>query len=260
MQPKNEIKATVKIRNLLDDIRSGNATRDSYIELGIELVKLNMIDQALQSFKRANHIREDHLSLYNSASLYYKKSDYKTAILQLEKARKLKPDFVMTSILAGICYSRLNNIRAAEVNFINVLMTEPANRTALTALSILYHNQGRINESLNLVNRVTTLYRPGTNLIKLKSGLIKSTINGSRKENGSIKINNLAEYDRYIQSVPVEIFTDRYGTIKEKIEKLETIPEKSIQSLISLSLCHLFSGNTDSALEYLMAAKTSRAS
>lgn len=260
MHYKNEIKATPKIRTLLDDIRSGLATRDSYVELGIELVKLNMIDQALQSFKRANQIKEDHLSLYNSASLYYKKNDHKTAIILLERARKLKPDFVMTSVLAGICYSRLNNIRAAEVNFVNVLMSDPANRTALTALSILYHNQGRINESLNLVNRVTTLYKPGTKLVKLKSGLIKCSINGRKYDAGSKKNGNLAEYDKYIQSVPVEIFTDKYGTITEKIEMLETKPEKNIENLISLSLCHLFSGNTDSALEYLMAAKTSRAS
>ncbi|HPS56543.1 MAG TPA: hypothetical protein PK514_00420 [Spirochaetota bacterium] len=260
MHQKNEIKATLKIKNLLDDIRSGYPTRDSYVELGIELVKLNMIDQALQSFKRANQLKEDYLSLYNSASLYYRKNDYKTAILQLEKARKLKPEFVMISILAGICYSRMNNIRAAEVNFVNVLMTNPANRTALTALSILYHNQGRINESLNLVNRVTTLYQSGQNLIKLKTGLIRSSINGSKKEDGNQKAGSLEAYDKYIKSVPVEIFTDKYGTITEKIEMLETKPEKNIQNLISLSLCHLFSGNTDSALEYLMAARTSRAS
>ncbi len=256
MHYKNEIKATSKIKNLLDDIRSGCSARDSYVELGIELVKLNMTDQALQSFKRANQIKEDHLSLYNTASLYYKKNDYKSAILQLEKARKLNPEFVMVSILAGICYSRLNNIRAAEVNFVNVLMTDPANRTALTALSILYHNQGRVNESLSLVNRITTLYQPGTNLVKFKTGLIKRSIN----ESGNRKADTLEEYDKYIQSVPVEIFTDKYGTITEKIEKLETQPEKNIHNLISLSLCHLFSGNTDSALEYLIAARTSRAS
>ena len=260
MHPTNEIKATSKIKNLLDDIRSGLASRDSYVELGIELVKLNMVDQALQSFKRANQIKEDYLSLYNSASLYYKKNDFKTAIIQLEKSRQIKPDFVMSSILAGICYSRLNNLRAAEVNFINVLMADPANRTALTALSILYHNQGRTNESLNLVNRITILYKPGTNLVKLKTGLIKHSISGRKQVTGVKKTENPDEYDRYIKSVPVEVFTDKFGTIKEKIEKLEVKPEKNIQNLISLSLCHLFSGNTDSALEYLMAARTSRAS
>jgi len=254
-----QIKANSKIKSLLDDIRSGCSSRETYLDLGIELVRLNMIDQALQSFKRANNIREDHLSLYNSASLYYKKNDFKTALIHLEKARKLAPCFTMISILAGICYSRLNNIRAAEVNFVNVLMADPANRTALTALSILYHNQGRINESLNLVNRVTTLYKPGTKLVKLKTGLIKRSINGIY-ETKDKNYSKLDEYDKYIQSVPVEIFTDRYGTITEKIEKLETATDKNSRNLISLSLCHLFSGNTDSALEYLMAARGSRAS
>jgi hypothetical protein len=138
-------------------------------------------------------------------------------------------------------------------------MTDPTNRTALTALSILYHNQGRINESLNLVNKVTTLYKPGTNLVKLKTGLIKKSINGiyKTKNNNSGKLD---EYDKYIQSVPVEIFTDRYGTITEKIEKLKSEADKNSRNLISLSLCHLFAGNTDSALEYLMAARGSMAS
>ena len=260
MSYTNQIKATSSIKKLLTIIKSGNATRESYIDLGIELVKINMIDQALQSFKRANQIKEDYLLLYNSASLYYKKNDYKAAILLLEKARILNPGFVMISILAGICYSRLNSLKAAEVNFVNILMNDPANRTALTALSILYYNQGRTEESLNLVNRLTSYYSPGANLIKMKTDLIKSSINGNKLKTRNHGSEKFVEYDNFIRSVPVDIYTDKYGTIKEKIQMLETKPEKNIQQLISLSLCHLFSGNTASALEYLHAVKTCRAS
>ncbi len=252
-----------RIRNLLQKIKTNKKSREIYLELGVELVRINMIDQALLSFKQANLLEEDYLSLYNSASLYYKKNEYKAAILQLEKARNLNPEFVMIPILSGICYSRLNNFRAAEVNFIKVLMTDPSNRTALTALSILYHNQGRISESINIINKLTALYKPGEKISKLKTGLIKKSI-----DNKNHNLSNAAkdpaekyrEYDDYIKSLPVEIYTDKFGTINDKIEMLETKPDKNAENLISLSLCHLFSGNTDTALEYLYAAKNCKAS
>lgn len=247
------------IKNLLQKIRENRNSRQLYIDLGTELVKINMIDQALKSFKVANQLKEDYLSLYNLACLYYKKKDYKSSTMHLERSRQLNSDFVMTHILAGICYSRLNNFRAAEVNFINVLMNDPSNRTALTALSILYHNQGRTTESLNFINRLTNLYQPGKNVKNLKTHLIRESI----KDNRTVKSTDTSgfqEYEKYIMSLPVDIYTDKYGTIQEKIKMLETRPDKNIKNLISLSLCHLFSGNAESALECLYAAKNCKAS
>lgn len=241
-----------RIKELFARIKSEKNPRNSYIELGLELVKAGMPDQALLCFRKANTIQEDYLSLYNSASLFYMKKDFKNAILMLEKSRKLKPDFLMTSILAGISYSRLNNFKAAETNFINALMLDPVNRTALTALSILYHNQGRLTEALNIVNKLNSLYSTGEQFRKFKTGLIRynSRLNTSKCE----------DYDTYIKSLPVNIYTDKYGSMEEKIERLETRGEQDRDKLISLSLCHLFSGNTDSAIEYLFEAKNCKAS
>jgi len=245
----------IRIRHLLDIIKTDKTSRKTYIDLGIELVKCGMYDQGLLSFQRANKINEDYLSLYNTASLYYMKNDYKNAVLMLEKSRSLNPDFIMTSVLAGISYSRMNNYKAAEINFINVLMSEPANRTALTALSILYHNQGRLKESLRLVNRINSLYKTGENYSKLKTDIISTCKKNNRGDNAGY-----SNYKEYIKSLPVSIYTDKYGTIEEKIHRLEAGGLKNSKNLISLSLCHLLSGNTDSALEYLFAARDAKAS
>ena len=241
-----------RIKELLHRVKTEADPRNSYIELGLELVKTGMTDQALLCFRKANAIREDYLSLYNAASLLYLKNDFKNAILMLEKSRKLKPDFIMTSILAGISYSRLNNFRAAETNFINTLMLDPVNRTALTALSILYHNQGRMTESFHLVGRINALYETGKSFQKLKKGLIKHNV--------SLNTVKCSDYNAYISSLPVSIYNDKYGTIEEKIGRLETSGQRDRDSLISLSLCHMFSGDTDSAIEYLFEAKNCKAS
>ena len=54
---------------------------------------------------------------------------------------------------------------------------------------------------------------------------------------------------------PVESFTDKYGTIDDKIETLNERIKEDANSLISLSLCHLLKGDTDTAIDYLFKSK-----
>jgi hypothetical protein len=65
------------------------------------------------------------------------------------------------------------------------------------------------------------------------------------------------EYDRFIQSLPDEIFTDRYGTIDDKIKALEGAREhhNDPRQLFALSFCHILKGNRDIAIDYLLQAK-----
>lgn len=248
-----------KLNKIITAIKSNPSLREGYIELAVELSGIGKIDQAIKSFFKANSIKEDHITFYNIGCLYYKKNDFKNAILALEKAKLINNKLHMIFLLSGLCYGRLNNFKAAEANFINVIMTDPENITALTALSVLYYNQGRISDSLNILKRISSSGIKTDSVRKIKSEILFNTGKTAESayeikqfKNNSLKFKN---FNDYIKSVPVSILSDKYGSIEEKIQKLEKDPSKSRENLITLSLCHLFSGNTDSAIDYLFEAR-----
>jgi len=232
------------------------ARREKLIAKGIELSGSH-IDSAVKCFTAAAEIKEDYLLFYNIGCLYYKKNDYKKGVINLEKSRKLNPDFFMSSLITGLCYSRLQNIKAARSNFINVLMHDPDNRIAATALSILLQNQGKISESVKLLNRLSKAHKDDKGIKKLKTDILFSSENSEETAAAIKEIKRESEayrsYDDYINSVPVDIYNDKYGTLSEKITTLET--NKTQKNLISLSLCHLLKGDTDSAIDFLLQAR-----
>lgn len=239
------------------DLNRADERKDNLITKGIEFSRRGQIDEALNAFLEASKINESYLILYNIGCLFYKKGDYKKSVFNLEKSRKLNPAFPLSSLIAGLCYSRLGNTKAAQSNFINVLMIDPDNKTAATALSILLQNQGRIKESVKILSRLSESHRDDASIRKLKTDILfslenieetASAIKELKKDSPSYK-----SYDDFINSVPVEIYNDKYGTLSEKISSLEY--ETTKKSLISLSLCHLLKGDTDSAIDYLMKAR-----
>ena len=65
-------------------------------------------------------------------------------------------------------------------------------------------------------------------------------------------------YDDFIRSIPLEIYTDRYGTIEEKIASLgEKTAPGDRDGLLSLSLCYLLTGDSERAIDLLFEAKKS---
>lgn len=256
---KIDISVKLKIADLLSTISKDRSNRDAYIILASELVKLGRFDHALKYYQKVNELKEDYISLYNLGSLYYKKGDFKNAILVLEKSKQMKSDFLMTTLVTGLCYSRLNNIKAAVTNFINVLMIDPSNKTALAALSIIYHNTGRISDSYQLITRLSEKYPSDDKISNIKSDIFYYSGDklGSIQEIKTLrkKSDKFKKYDDYIKSVPVGICNDRYGTLDDKVAKLESEGGKNRDNLLKLSLVHLFSGNTDSAIDYLFEAR-----
>lgn len=252
-------KTKTYISELLKNIKDEPKCRKAYIQLAAILVKYNKTDHAIKFYQQANELEEDYISLYNLGSLFYRKGQFKKAIILLEKSKILKKDFIMAPLVMGLCYSRLNNIKAATTNFINVLMIEPSNRTALVALSMIYHNNGNIDDSRSILKRLTEIYPEDEKIIKINSDLLyfsgepeKSlqAIKEIKKTSKKFKI-----YDEYIKSVPVELYNDRFGSLEDKIDKLEAGAKTCKKDLIKLSLVHLFSGNTDSAIDYLFEAR-----
>ena len=248
-----------KLNHILEIIKENPAKRELYIQFAIELTKMGRLDHAIKSFNKANSLGEDYITFYNIGSLYYKKNDFKNAILALEKAKRLNNKFYMTFLLTGLCYGRLDNFKAAESNFINVITNTPENITALTALAILYFNQGRADDSLKIMERISNAKGNSDSIRKIKSDMLfksgKIAESAEEIKNYKDKSVKFKGFNDYIKSVPVSIFTDKYGTIEEKVFRLKNHPSKTSSDLISLSLCYLFSGDTDSAIDSLFEAR-----
>lgn len=249
----------IRIASLLSSISKNRNDRPSHMILALELAKLNKYDHAIKYFLKANELKEDYISLYNLGSLYYKKGDFKKAVIVLERSKQQKPDYIMSSLVTGLCYSRLNNIKAAVANFINVLMADPSNRTALAALSIIYHNSGKLSDSYQLMKRLSEKYPSDEKIIYIKSDILYHSGDAVRsiQEIKDLKkrSDKYRKYDEYIKSIPVDLCNDRFGTLEDKVARLESDINKSRENLMKLSLVHLFSGNTDSALDYLFEAR-----
>jgi tetratricopeptide (TPR) repeat protein len=233
-------------------------SREAFFNIGSLYSRMNNLNEALVYYKKALAIKEDYLIHFNIGNIYYKKGEYKKAVLCLNKSRRLNEDFAHSIITMGLCFSRLKNIKAAESCFRKVLSIWPENNISLTALAIMYYETMRYDSALEYFNRLLNNNVKNEKIRMLRANVLYrlNRMTEYSSEIKSIKKNSqeFISYDRFIKSVPAVILTDRYGTIESKIQILEEKTD-SPDSLISLSLCHLFKGDTDTALDYLFEAK-----
>ncbi len=231
--------------------------RPAYINLGFIFFQNEIYGDALTCYERALTLEKDYLVFFNIGSIYYRMQEYKNAVINLERCRKLNRDFPMAILVSGLCYSRMNNYRAAEKNFNEILVIWPDNRVALTALAIMYYNQGRNDESISFLNSLLDIDEGNLRIRELKSAILFKNGNVAASVEEMKKVTRQGEnykfYNEFISTVPVDVMTDRYGSLDEKIETLRG--RDGHENLISLSLCHLFKGETDTAIEYLYQAK-----
>ena len=201
----------------------------------------------------------DYITYFNIGCTLYKMNEYSKALASLQLSVSLNKQFALSKLVAGLCHSRLNNLTEAEKYFCDVLKIWPNNRVSLTALAIIYYNTNKYDYSLQLLNRILYLDAGNIKLRELKSNILLKTgrIDETVKEIKIIKqkADGYRYFDEFIKSIPVESLTDKYGTIDSKIDLLKNQSNKSGDHLISLSLCHLFKGETDTAIDYLFRFK-----
>lgn len=247
------------IKEYLYIINNDDKYRNAYLNLGSLFSRMDQLERAMEFYYKALKLGEDSISFFNIGCIFYKWKQYKKAIINLEKSKNINKNFPLAILVMGLCYSRLGHIKAAEKNFIDVLQLSPSNRVALTALAIINYNQDKYDESIGYLNELLRLDSTNTRMKELKTNILFKTgrIDECATEIKSLKkiSNGYKYYDEYIKSVPVEAYTDRYGTLDEKIEFLEERAGNDNDSLISLSLCHFFKGNTDAAIDYLLEAR-----
>jgi tetratricopeptide (TPR) repeat protein len=233
--------------------------RKAYINLGSLYSRMNRLKDAMKCYKAALSIGADYITYFNVGCIFYKTGKYIDALINLEKSIEINNKFALATLVAGLSHSRLNNLAEAENNFIEVLKTWPDNRVALTALAIIYYNENQFNKSLMMLNKILQRDADNIKIRELKSDILLKIgrIDESVSEVKVIK-RKAASYkyfDEFIKAVPVETLTDKYGTIDDKIKSLNKKINKDASNLISLSLCYLLKGDTDTAIDYLFKYK-----
>lgn len=233
--------------------------RPAYVNLGSLYSRMNHFVESMKCYEAALSLGKDYITFFNIGCILYKMNDYSKALKNLNLSSSLNNTFALSKLVVGLCHSRLNNLADAETNFLDVLKISPDNRVSLTALAIIYYNKKTYDRSLQILNRILYIDANNNKLRELKSNilLIIGRIDESAREIKILKRNSdgYTYFDEFIKSIPVDCLTDKYGTIDNKIEALKNTNKSNGDNLISLSLCHLFKGDTDTAIDYLFKFK-----
>jgi tetratricopeptide (TPR) repeat protein len=233
--------------------------RHAYINLGSLYSRMNKLQEAIKCYEAALSLGHDDITFFNMGCILYKLGNYTDALSNFSHSILLNDNFALSKLVAGLCHSRLNNLKDAEKYFTRVLQIWPENRVAMTALAIIYFNSERFSLSLQLLNLLLRRDAENIKMRELKSDILLKLghIDESLSEIKTLlkKSDGYRYFDEFVKSIPVETFTDKYGTLDDKIKNLNEKIFNDKNSIISLSLCHLFNGDTDSALNYLYKIK-----
>ena len=234
--------------------------RPAVVNLGSLYSRMDLYDDAIECFSLALTISEDHLSWFNLGSTLYKKNDYKQSIIAFERARRINPGFTLATLVMGLALRKLSHFPAAEKCFIEVLASDPVNEVALVALSVIAYDSAQYDRALALVEQLIAK-RPDSNAaIKMRGKILLSLgrADGADDLKKAAKDDEgFAHFDRMMTTIHPASFTDARGTLDEKITRLENKvdeePEK--EDYLALSLCCLFNGESDRAIDYLFMVK-----
>lgn len=230
--------------------------RSVLLNLGSLYYRMNSYDQALECFMRALQLKEDYIVFFNIGSLLFRLGHYKKAIISLNQCKQLNPDFLPAVLLKGIAFSKLKHYNSALSCFKQALSYDPINKVALTALILLYYDQGAFNDAFHYLQ----LYKAQYTSFKFKD-ISSKIILQCAKNNSEIVSTSLQKFksntfDEYISTVSGTIINTTKGEINNKIRALEQqiSNNPNPHTLLTLSLCNLFIGNSQKALHYLTQA------
>ncbi len=235
--------------------------KEIFVNLGAVYAKKEKMDDAMRCFESAHKYGEDYIVDFNMGSVLYKQGHYREAIVHLRRCKRIKADFALASLVMGLCYSRLNEKHAAKRCFEEVLKSWKDNVVALTALAIIAFQEGEFQKALECTDKIAAAEPENKDILHLRAKILyrmerfgeyADAIKEIKKSSKGFK-----NFDMFIQSIPVDVYTDGYGRIDQKIESLKekAMADGTASSLISLSLCHLFKGDTDRAIDCLVEAR-----
>jgi len=105
---------------------------------GIAQFREGQYEQSLQTFRRIpqDSINDWHIPYYMGSAMI-RLNDFKSAVLQLEKAHTLNPDEKNIPFALGVAYYKLGKLSLAKAYFGEVLKIDPGNEEAKGLMDIM---------------------------------------------------------------------------------------------------------------------------
>lgn len=279
-QKAGNIKAAMSLYKKL--LREDKSARAAWVNLAALFSAQKETESAIVCYRRALALKEDAIVLFNLAGELYKNKDNAGAILNLNRALELQSDFFRAALLLGYIYESQENFDQAIIAFRRALTLNRTSRIAALGLIVSLTEVDRTEEAFTITQHYLKAKPNDEALLNLNAALLMKL--GRYKESfdqlkqvtsanqGYASFNehlNKAKQERDQETI--EFFEtanlrrkERTERLKKKIEerkqrqsKVLTVEEikEDTKDLLDLSLLHLFSGEKDKALAFLVEAK-----
>ena len=148
-------------QSLKHDPRPANA-HPAYHNLGYVFFFQKDFQQARQAFERALHNRETAQTYYSLSHVLSNLNLTDEQIHALERAVRLKPDFVPAHRNLGVLYMQRGSYETAERSLLQAIKHDAQSITAHRNLGVLYEKMGRTEQARLARARADQLQRSGT--------------------------------------------------------------------------------------------------
>jgi tetratricopeptide (TPR) repeat protein len=147
-----DLEAAVAAYRGVLDLEPGNAAARS--NLGAALAALGRYEEAVEAYRAALAVVPDPGIRHNLALAYYKSGDVSRAAQELETLSEAKPSDPRVTLLLADCRFRLGQLDAVEGLLRPAAAGDPDNRAVLYLLSVALAQNGKVEESRPLVERL----------------------------------------------------------------------------------------------------------
>lgn len=228
---------------------------DSWLNAGAIYSRMGKRDKAIVCYQRALLKTPDKRAFYNLASEYFKDERYKESKKALQSAIRLDNRFLQAHLLLGYTYGKLDQNEKAEISIKNVLKVDGNNRSAMTALALLYFHTDRLGLCEKIIARLLAINPEDGVTQRLKANL---SLKGGDVKESIIAFRDLAEKDTKLQDFYRSLNSTQRPEQKRKMaikkKGLVAKPKKEARDWLDLSLLTFFEGDPQTALDYLLEA------
>lgn len=148
------------IEYLCDYISDGNAgDAEALFTLGLSYSKLDMYQDAIEYFKKAEAIEDDSDIRHELAECYMHIEDYSNAIVYLKKCVEAEEDNADNYYFLGTCYEKTEKPDDAKQMYKKAIDADPRVAVYYQALGFVYENTGSHKDAIACFKKAMDLDR-----------------------------------------------------------------------------------------------------
>ena len=291
LRAEKEGKTKEALKNYRASVRENAGFRPAFNNLGAIYSKAKRPDLAIAFYNRALELGEDDIVHFNLGSEYYRLEMFKDSERHLIASVKLNRRLLKSHILLAYIYRQKEDFTRSDNYFQNAIKIDPGHRAAALGFAVSLSDRNLAEKALEVVEKYLKIVPNDVGLKNLHAGLLLklnryeeslNELTSLTKTSASYRsfTDHLAEARKESAQEYGKMFDDIDHKIKEKTERLrkkienrknllktENRAEKSntpnsedeknqdMKDMVDLSFLHLFNGDTEKALKFLLQAR-----